>query len=338
MRARDRLALAFIIAVPVVAAVTPSCGGSGNNSTGNPGGAGHGGAAQGGATHGGSGVGGSGAGGSGSGATTTSSASTSSGTGAYVIAECQGHVYECGDTIDNDGDGLIDADDPDCLGPCDNTEGNFYGGIPGQGGPGCDIDCYFDQDSGHGNDDCYWNHKCDPHEVAPDYAPEVWLGNKCEYDTTFKITPSLGCDDAYMTQSQECYDYCGPLTPNGCDCFGCCELPAGSGKYVWLGTEDGSGNGTCDIAHLGDPTKCAPCLPVKACLNDCGHCEVCIGKPTLPADCIPDGGSTSSSSSGSTSSGGAQCEDGVQFCGQPGQDPCTAGYYCITGCCRPVPK
>lgn len=36
---------------------------------------------------------------------------------------CPKQVYQCGDLIDNDGDGLIDAEDPDCLGPCDDTEG-----------------------------------------------------------------------------------------------------------------------------------------------------------------------------------------------------------------------
>ena len=34
-----------------------------------------------------------------------------------------------------------------------------------------------------------------------------------------------------------------------------------------------------------DPDKCKPCKPVTACLNTCQHCEICLGKPTLPADC-----------------------------------------------------
>jgi hypothetical protein len=36
---------------------------------------------------------------------------------------------------------------------------------------------------------------------------------------------------------------------------------------------------------------------------------------------------------GAGGSGEQQCEAGVQACGLPGQDPCPADYYCITGCC-----
>ncbi|APR87559.1 hypothetical protein A7982_12908 [Minicystis rosea] len=262
------------------------------------------------------------------------------------MTSCQGHVYECGDCIDNDGDGLVDAEDPECLGPCDNTENGYYGGIPGQSGPSCTVDCYFDQDSGSGNDDCHWNHKCDPHEVAPDYYPESKNGVSCAYDSNANTSgTSKTCDELYDAQSTTCMDYCGPLTPNGCDCFGCCELPAGGGKYVWLGSEDANGNGSCDLDHVSDPSRCQPCMPVKACLNTCAKCELCIGKTTLPPDCFPDGGTTSSSStggsssSGSSSSGGVegQCPTGVQPCGLPQQDPCSTGYYCITGCCQKLP-
>src|SRR5438132_13609674 len=39
------------------------------------------------------------------------------------VTSCAGHVLQCGDCVDNDGDGLVDSHDPECLGPCDNTEG-----------------------------------------------------------------------------------------------------------------------------------------------------------------------------------------------------------------------
>jgi hypothetical protein len=269
------------------------------------------------------------------------------------ISACQGHIYECGDLLDNDGDGLIDSDDPDCLGPCDNTEGGFYGGIPGQAGPACTVDCYFDQDSGSGNDDCHWSHKCDPHETAPGFYPESNEGNKCTYDSKANTPGTAGtCDELYTTQSKACHDYCGPLTPNGCDCFGCCELPAGKGNYVWLGSEDANGNGSCTLANLNDPAKCQPCLPVQACLNHCDPCELCIGKTTLPPECNPGSGSGGASStgvgsSGSTGSagtgattgsgGGTQCDTGVQPCGLPGQALCPNNSYCITGCCQQIP-
>src|ERR1041385_7926307 len=95
------------------------------------------------------------------------------------VVHCQNHLYACGDCKDNDGDGLIDMDDPDCLGPCQNSESMFFGGIPGQNNAGCVQACYFDQDSGSANDDCLWSHKCDPRSVAPDFPPE---GAACAYD------------------------------------------------------------------------------------------------------------------------------------------------------------
>jgi hypothetical protein len=291
----------------------------------------------------GSGAGASGSGGAGAGA--------SSGSGAVAppteIVTCQGKTYECGDLIDNDGDGLLDSQDPDCLGPCDNTEDSYYGGIPGQAGPACTVDCYFDQDSGAGNDNCYWNHQCDPNSVPPNYHPESINGAACAHDESANTPGAQGrsCDDLYNTQSPFCHDFCGPLTPNGCDCFGCCELPAGSGSYVWLGSDsDGTGTGSCSRSGIDDPSKCEPCLPVAACLNTCGRCELCLGKTTLPDDCFgPDGGmGTGSSGAGGSSggtgggTGGGQCPPDLQPCGLPDQEACPQYFYCITGCCQEV--
>src|SRR5262249_29149741 len=158
-----------------------------------------------------------------------------------------------------------------------------------------------DQDTGPGNDDCYWNHQCDPNEVPPNPYPEL---DKCPYDKNAN-TPgtNASCDELYNMQSNACLSYCGPLTPNGCDCFGCCALRAVGGKDVWLGSPDANGQGSCDIAGVSDPTKCHPCLPVKACLNTCGHCELCIGKTMLPPDCFPDAGAAASGSAATGSSG-----------------------------------
>src|SRR5688500_2133395 len=45
------------------------------------------------------------------------------GTWMCFITACEGHVTECGDCEDNDGDTRVDQRDRECLGPCDNTEG-----------------------------------------------------------------------------------------------------------------------------------------------------------------------------------------------------------------------
>jgi len=204
------------------------------------------------------------------------------------------------------------------AGPCDNTEDSFYGGIAGQNNSPCKSDCYFDQDTGAGNDDCFWSHKCDPLEVGPDYPPE---GSQCEYNPNANIPGYNGtCGTAYTTQSQTCLNYCGPLTPNGCDCFGCCEFD-GLPYTVWLGSENPSGVGSCNLNTISDPSKCKPCTQVQACINTCDTCEICIGQTQLPPGCIEQ-----------------NCPAGVQKCGQPGQDPCLAGFSCITGCCIANPS
>src|SRR5512137_1572736 len=125
------------------------------------------------------------------------------------VTSCAGKVLECGDCIDNDGDGKVDWRDPECLGPCDNTEGPaLIAGVGGNTGTSCGVDCYFDFGNGPGNDDCYWDHRCDP--LAPEAAT-------CPFDQKM-----VGGKDCPAKQSAQCEKYCIPYTPNGCDCFGCC--------------------------------------------------------------------------------------------------------------------
>lgn len=231
-----------------------------------------------------------------------------------IVRDCAGVVFECGDCIDNDGDCRIDGRDDQCLGACDDSEASLYPDLPG-GGIACRPDCYFDLDAGAGNDDCLWSHRCDPLEIPPDYNP---AGSACEYDPS-TIVSGQSCFDMMSFQSSDCLDFCVPLTPNGCDCFGCCEVP-GTGQFFWLGSEDEFGTGSCDLNSLGDPSLCKPCTPVPACEKPCGTCELCVGKTTLPASCTDQ-----------------ECPVGADLCGLPGQADCPAGSFCITGCCQLLP-
>ncbi len=269
------------------------------------------------------------------GASGTSTSGSSSGSGPCKPFACDGvHTYQCADCLDNDKDGKIDAADPDCLGPCHNREDGFDIAIPGANNAPCKEDCYFDQDSGSGNDDCYWDHRCDPKQpVLP----------KCPYNAAM-----LGSGSCPAVQSATCHKICGPLTPNGCDCFGCCDIPGGSGNYVFIGSLDGNGNPTCKLGLEKDPSKCHPCTPVADCLNSCDKCELCLGKNVLPPECFPNMSSSSATGAGgasasgtaasaaaSSGTGGAtgQCPMGIQPCGLPNQPSCPVGEYCITGCC-----
>ncbi len=266
------------------------------------------------------GTGGNGSAGAG-GAVGTGGSGAVSGTGGSIggcfPALCpDGNSYGCGDCMDNDDDGLVDDKDPECLGPCDGTEGPvLLTGTPGETGNQCKADCYFDRGNGSGSGECEWNRSCDPLEPK----------DQCPYDPTPQICPE--------TQPEGCEDSCGALTPNGCDCFGCCTFPELDGGYVYLGSEIGS-DGTCTLADIDDPALCRPCTPAGNCLNECLRCEICLGKPTIPEDCFPGtGGSGGMGGGGGSDGGDLRCPPGKQACGLPGDPQCPASTFCLTGCC-----
>lgn len=250
------------------------------------------------------------------------------GPGSCNVAQCAGRTYQCGDCIDNDGDGLGDSRDPGCIGPCDNTEDVYDIAIGDT--PTCLIDCYFDEDQGPGNDGCRYDQTCDP--LEPD-AP------RCPYN------PSATCDriDEVM-----CGTVCGPLVPNGCDCLGCCELPAGSGQFVYLGSEPVDGAPRCSPETVDNPDSCRPCTPVRVdgCFNECGRCELCLGRTELPPDCFPpppvdagvppgtDGGPLPDAAGPDGGVPLMRCPVGQQPCGLPSDPACPAtAPFCLTGCC-----
>jgi hypothetical protein len=268
---------------------------------------------------------------------------------------CGGKYYQCADCFDNDSDGLTDAQDPDCLGACDNNESGFNIEVPGGAPSGCTVECYFDADNGTGNDMCDWDYTCD---VDAQFVKEP---NKyCEFDSE----AGAYCAELRTSQATTCNSICEPLVPNGCDCWGCCEI---KGAYRYIGTPG------CDLQHLD---ACSPCTPVPSCENPCNECELCIGETTLPDYCLtaidtdtgdnpadtdstdnPDdsdthsepGDTATTDNPDDTSVGDSdstedtedtpvylRCPDGRQPCGQIGDQPCTDEYYCLTGCCTQV--
>jgi hypothetical protein len=234
---------------------------------------------------------------------------------------------QCSDGKDNDGDGKIDLADPECTSPADNDESSFATGIPGDNIDACKQDCFFDGNSGMGDDGCDWQLKCDPKST----------NTKCPYDKSYADKHTMECSVS-DSQSQMCIDNCRKYVPNGCDCFGCCVVP-GAPTPIRL-------DPTCTSKDFNDPTKCSPCTQVTQCMNPCDRCEICVGKDTVPADCQapkPDGGaggmsgSDGGSDSGSTGAGGTYgtptCTNGVSCTPTTG---CPAGFGCVTGCCLPI--
>jgi len=214
---------------------------------------------------------------------------------------------QCSDGIDNDGDGKIDYADPECVGGLDNDESSYATGIPGDNVDSCKQDCFFDGNSGMGDDHCLWELKCDP----------LTNNASCPYDQSYAQSHTMECSLS-ASQSQACIDYCRRLVPNGCDCFGCCAVPGASTPIRLVST--------CTAKDFGDPTKCPPCTQVTECMTPCGHCDYCIGKDTLPSDCTTDGGTPYT------------CPTGYTACGTDGVAPsqCPTDTTCVTGCCRPI--
>jgi hypothetical protein len=247
----------------------------------------------------------------------TSSSGNGGTSGATGTGGSKVGTSQCSDGIDNDHDGKIDYDDPECVGPLDNDESSFATGIPGDNMDACKQDCFFDGNSGAGDDHCDWQLKCDPASV----------NSKCPYDQSYADSHTMECSVS-ASQSMACINACRKLVPNGCDCFGCCVVPGAPAPILLAAT--------CTAAGFNDPTKCPRCTQVTQCSNPCEHCEICIGKPTLPADCTtttPDAGTDGPPPPP------PQCGTDYQPCG-PGTstpaDSCPQGLGCITGCCTPL--
>lgn len=245
-----------------------------------------------------------------------------------AVVACVPGLTQCTDCADNDGDGLVDWMDPECTGPLDRDESSFATGIPGDNIDACKQDCWFDGNSGSGDDGCTWEGECLLGSTDP----------RCPYDPVAAKDPKQ-CPPP----SAKCIEYCKPLTPKGCDCAGCCDiyttLPDGGTTVHTVKLVS-----TCTTEALGDPTKCPTCTKIPECTNSCGKCEWCLGKTSLPAECYPpppvDAGPDAPPPDVTTPPDSTPppptCEGGLQVCSPT--VPCPTGYYCLTGCCIKAPS
>jgi hypothetical protein len=216
---------------------------------------------------------------------------------------CTPGSSQCSNCMDDDGDGFIDGADVECSGPFDDDEGSFATGIPGDNKDAINQDCFFDGNSGAGNDGCNIHVCC---LLGAESKQECPIGAN-QYNPA-ECPPPIGTG----TISQQCKDECGALTPPGCDCFGCCTVcdPA-TNQCVDIAVNPQT-SPNCDAASILDPTKCLTCTKVTECGNtECGGqtCILCPGQTEddLPAEC----------------SGTAQCPVGLQAC-----TPSASGGIC----------
>jgi hypothetical protein len=205
--------------------------------------------------------------------------------------------YECANGRDDDGDGLVDLDDPDCMSPCDYSEDALSTGQNWFND--CRVDCAFDSNEGMGDDGCMWDLRCDP------ASPGELVG--CGHFAT------PVCENLPSEQTPECRAACEPWVPPGCDCFGCCEVEIdGFVTPIYI---DGSPDCSFD-----DLESCPLCNPrIDACGNPCdaAGCELCFGEHELPPGC-----DTNVCDTGDPCTTHGDCDD---------------GGYCLWGCCYPPP-
>lgn len=225
---------------------------------------------------------------------------TATGGGGGDPIDCGGTIWACGDGKDNDGDGFIDLFDPECTGPCDDDESSFQTGIPGDN-MDCRQDCFFDGNSGQGDDGCLWDLRCDPENPGEHI--------NCEYNGG-----GGSCDNQPPNQDQDCIDFCEPFVPPGCDCFGCCEVQTDEGS-VWIFLNSAP---DCALDNLDACTQCTP--QIDDCGTPCveGECQLCFGQNELPEGCDKN----------DCPAGGDPCET---------SDDCPDSYFCYLNCCYPPP-
>jgi hypothetical protein len=127
--------------------------------------------------------------------------------------------------------------------------------------------------------------------------------------------------DCSLPLTQQCIANCAPLTPPGCDCFGCCTVCDAAG-CVDVATNPLT-SPDCTDTTLHDATKCHTCVKNTECGTPCGGatCVLCPGQDpnTLPPEC----------------NGTPTCPAGISACTA---GACPTGKYCSVGCCIDVPQ
>jgi hypothetical protein len=205
-------------------------------------------------------------------------------------ALCDDHVCLCDNGKDDDGDGFTDGFDPECTGPFDDNETSFATGAPISHGK-C-RDCFWDDNAGH-DDGCSYAAACLQGEAA-------------------------GAGNCSCNVSDACIDRCLNHTPNGCDCFGCCDVRRPSDGLVVTVLLEAS----CSLDKIDDPSACPLCKQSPQCHNACGPCELCPGrrKSDLPASCRDAQPSVDHA-----------CDEGQPVC--DADTACPGDFYCQLGCC-----
>jgi len=222
-----------------------------------------------------------------------------------VPVDCVPGSTQCNNCVDDDRDGNIDGFDIECTGLIDDDEDSFATGINGDNMDLVNQDCFFDGNSGAGDDRCN-RHVC------------CLLGlteQACDdggYDSNFD--PVADCP----VQDADCIGNCGGLTPPGCDCFGCCTVCDAAGCVdIYINPVVAP---NCDDDSIHDPGACPVCEPSVECGSEC---------PIDTSDCILCPGEDESALDPSCTA--TECPGGATVCA--GTSDCGPDEFCSSGCC-----
>jgi hypothetical protein len=201
-----------------------------------------------------------------------------------------GHVCACSNDQDDDGDMKPDGHDPECTGPFDDYEDSFRVNDVREGNPNKCADCFFDGNLG-GDDGCS-------------------VSSLCKIDGKPGNNRGM-CKKDDCTASAACLDHCLPATPNGCDCFGCCEVKSADVRIQLVAT--------CRMDKIHDAEACPTCQINESCYNPCNVCDICPGQDfeDLPLTC----------NNAVSCSNAKSCERSSE---------CAPSQYCGQGCCLPI--
>jgi hypothetical protein len=222
---------------------------------------------------------------------------------------------QCSNCIDDDSDGSIDSFDMACTTQDDNDESTFKTNNPGDNIDAINQDCFFDGNSGSGDDGCSIHVCCLLGATSQAACP---IGQN-QYNPA-SCPPPIGT----ATLPAVCITGCGKLAPPGCDCFGCCTLCDPVTNQCQDIAIHPLTSPNCTPDTLSDSTRCLRCTKVLSCGRpSCGGstCILCPGQTPsdLPTTC---GGMTSCPAGSASCANGASC---------PASNYCDASSQCCVG-------
>ena len=218
---------------------------------------------------------------------------------------------QCSDGIDNDGDGKIDYADPECVGAARQRRELVRDRHPGRQRRRLQAGLLLRRQLGHGRRRLRVaaQVRSDEHERAVPVRPGVRpvstrTSARCRRRSRRAASTTARSWSRTAATASAAASVPGAPTP--------IRLVA-----------------TCTAEGLRQSRRSArACTQVTQCMTPCGHCDYCIGKDTLPADCTPDPTAArptparpATRPAGSTASIRRMC-------------PTDTG--CVTGCCRPI--